>query len=137
MAGKTFKLEIVTPEQMLLQQDVSSIVVPGVEGSLGVLADHAPLMAELDAGVVQVKDAAGSTTTLAVSGGFMEVSSNTARILADTAEFANEIDIERAEAAAHRAEERIRSGKSGGTDMARAEVALKRALARLHAAHGD
>lgn len=134
MAGKTFKLEIVTPEQVILNQDSISVVVPGVEGSLGVLADHAPLMAELTAGVVYMKDADGNETTYALSGGFMEVNSNTVRILADTAEPGSAIDIERAEAALKRAEERLRASDAA-IDMTRAEAALKRALARLQAAH--
>ncbi|MHB1458987.1 MAG: F0F1 ATP synthase subunit epsilon [Armatimonadota bacterium] len=133
MAAKTFKLEIVTPEQIVLNQDSSSVVVPGSEGSLGILADHAPLMAELKAGVVYMKDADGNETTYAISGGFMEVNSNTVRILADTAEPGSEIDIERAEAALRRAEERLRA-HDAAIDMTRAEIALKRALARLQAA---
>lgn len=133
MAAKTFKLEIVTPEQIVLKSDSSSIVVPGAEGSLGILADHAPLMAELIPGVVYMKDAEGKETTYALSGGFMEVSSNSVRILADTAEPGSTIDIERAEAALKRAEERIRASDAT-IDILRAEAALKRALARLQAA---
>lgn len=134
MAGKTFKLEIVTPEQIVLKQDSASVVVPGAEGSLGILADHAPLMVELKAGVVYMKDADGNETTYALSGGFMEVNSNTVRILADTAEPGTEIDVERAEAALKRAEERLRASDAS-IDTTRAEAALKRALARLQAAH--
>ena len=134
MAGKTFKLEIVTPEQIVLKQDSASVVVPGAEGSLGILADHAPLMVELKAGVVYMKDADGNETTYALSGGFMEVNSNVVRILADTAEPGTEIDIERAEAALKRAEERLRASDAN-IDTTRAEAALKRALARLQAAH--
>lgn len=134
MAGKTFNLEIVTPEQIVLKQDSISVVVPGAEGSLGILADHAPLMVELMPGVVYMKDIDGNETTYALSGGFMEVNSNIVRILADTAEPGNTIDIERAEAALRRAEERLRASDAA-IDMTRAEAALKRALARLQAAH--
>lgn len=136
MPEKTFKLEIVTPERVVLQQDAVSIVVPGSEGSLGILANHVPLMAELTVGEIRIRDANGREEHLAISGGFMEVASNTVRILADTAEKAEEIDIHRAEEAVVRARERI-SLSDAGIDMTRAEAALKRALNRLQVARGD
>ncbi|MHB0998989.1 MAG: F0F1 ATP synthase subunit epsilon [Armatimonadota bacterium] len=135
MAEKTFKLEIVTPESIVLKQEAVSIVVPGVDGSLGILADHAPLMAELTSGVIRMRDANGDESCMAVSGGFMEVSSNTVRILADTAELACNIDLQRAEEALRRAEERLRS-VTQDVDVSRAEAALKRALARIRALRG-
>jgi F-type H+-transporting ATPase subunit epsilon len=136
MAEKTFKLEVVTPERLVLKQEAASIVVPGVEGSLGILAHHAPVMAELSLGEVRVRDKDGKTTRYAVSGGFMEVAANTVRILADTFESAEEIDVARAEAAVQRARERL-TEKSGGVDMTRAEAALRRALNRLRVARGE
>lgn len=136
MAEKTFKLEIVTPERVVLEQDAASVVVPGSEGSLGILANHAPLMAELTVGEVQIRDADGLQTRLAISGGFMEVASNTVRILADTAEKPEEIDIHRAEEAVARAKERLASADTG-IDLARAEIALKRAINRLRVARGS
>ena len=83
--AKTFKLEIVTPERNVLTLDVASVVAPGVEGYIGILADHAPLISELTLGKVTVKDESGSETLLAISGGFMEVRGNVVRILADSA----------------------------------------------------
>ena len=136
MPEKTFKVEIVTPEGVVLSQDAVSVAVPAVEGLLGVLADHAPLMAELTVGEIWIRDADGEVTRLAASGGFMEVRENTVRILADTAERAEEIDIARAEEARRRAEERLRS-RAAGIDHARAEAALKRALVRLRVAKGE
>lgn len=120
----------------MLSQEIVSLVVPGLEGSLGILANHAPFMAELTIGEVWMQDAGGSEMRLAISGGFMEVSANAVRILADTAEKAEEIDIARAEEARKRAEERLRA-REMGIDHVRAEVALKRALARLHVARGE
>ena len=135
MAEKSFKLEIVTPERIVLTQDATSVVVPGSEGSLGILANHAPLMAELTVGEVKIRDAEDREQRLAISGGFMEVASNTVRILADTAEKAEEIDIQRAEEALARARERLKAADSN-IDLIRAETALKRALTRLHVARG-
>lgn len=136
MAGRQFKLEIVTPEKVLLSQDVVSLVAPSVKGSLGILAHHAPLMTELAIGEIDVRDAAGNLTIYATSGGFMEVSENTVRILADTAENAADIDVERAREALKRAQDRIRDHKDD-TDLTRAEGSVKRALNRLHIAHAD
>lgn len=135
MAEKAFMVEIVTPERVVLKQDAVSVVVPGSEGSLGILANHAPLMAELTVGEVKIRDAEDREQRLAISGGFMEVASNTVRILADTAEKAEEIDIQRAEQALARARERL-SAAHMTIDMVRAEAALKRALTRLHVARG-
>ncbi|MCL6519695.1 MAG: F0F1 ATP synthase subunit epsilon [Armatimonadetes bacterium] len=135
MPQKTFKLEIATPERVVLQVDAVSLVVPGIEGSLGILADHAPLVAELDIGEAVVHQQDGNVMRLAVSGGFIEVRKNIVRILADSAERAEEIDVARAEAAKRRAEERLKE-RARGVDYARAEAALKRALTRLKVARG-
>ena len=136
MSDKSFKLEIVTPERLVLAQDVTSLVAPGVEGYLGVLADHAPLMCELAMGEIRLMDTDGHETHIAISGGFMEVKENTVRILADTAECADEIDVARAQEAVKRAEERLRE-RTTGIDLTRAEVALKRAINRLRVARGE
>jgi len=130
-----FRLEIVTPERIVLQQDAVSVVVPGAEGSLGILANHAPLMAELTVGELQMRDPSGNDERLAISGGFMEVADNTVRVLADTAERAGEIDVRRAEEAVARARERL-SAAEANIDLIRAEIALKRAVNRLRVAQG-
>lgn len=120
----------------MLTQDIVSLVAPGIEGSLGIMANHAPLMAELTIGEVWMQDADGKEIRLAISGGFMEVNANAVSILADTAEKAQEIDIARAEEARKRAEKRLRT-REMGIDQARAEASLKRALVRLHVARGE
>ena len=137
MPERPFKVEIVTPERvMITRDDVVSLVVPGAEGSLGILAGHAPILAELSVGVIWMRSADGAVTRLAASGGFMEVKRNVARILADTAELAEEIDIARAQEAVRRAEERLHEQKTD-IDMARAQAALNRAMNRLRVARGE
>ncbi|MFA7078652.1 MAG: F0F1 ATP synthase subunit epsilon [Syntrophomonas sp.] len=132
MAG-TFMLEIVTPEDRLLKDEIQFVVVPEINGELGVLRNHAPLIAALDIGVLRYTDPNGAIKKMAVSGGFMEVMDNEARILAETAEHGSKIDVLRAKAAKDRAEARI-AAKAAETDMNRAELALHRAIARIRAA---
>lgn len=136
MANKTYLLEVVTPEQVVVKQEVEFTSAPGSEGSLGILADHAPLVTALDIGFLEFqKD--GATEKLTVTGGFMEVADNKVTILANAAEKPGDIDISRAEAARRRAEQRIEEAKTGVSpdiDLIRAEQALKRALLRLDAA---
>ena len=128
MADKTLKLEVITPEQVALRDESTSVVVPGVDGELVIWPNHAPLLAGLKPGVVTYKTASG-TEKLVVSGGFIEISNNVISILAPAAEKSTEIDFARAEAAKKRAEERL--AKKEGIDMARAQAALARANARL------
>jgi F-type H+-transporting ATPase subunit epsilon len=120
---------------MVLSQDVTSLVAPGSEGYLGILPDHAPLMAELGLGEIKLVDTDGTDTHIATSGGFMQVQENSVRILADTAKRQEEIDIARAQEAVKRAEDRLRE-RTEGLDHVRAEIALKRAINRLRVAHG-
>ncbi|MFA7078047.1 MAG: F0F1 ATP synthase subunit epsilon, partial [Syntrophomonas sp.] len=126
-------LEIVTPEDRLLKDEVQFVVVPEINGELGVLRNHAPLIAALDIGVLRYTDPNGAIKKMAVSGGFMEVMDNEARILAETAEHGTKIDVLRAKAAKERAEARI-AAKAAETNMTRAEFALHRAIARIRAA---
>ena len=122
MADHTFLLRLVTPQRLLLEAEVSSLYVPGSEGYLGILAHHAPIITALRPGKLDVKDAGGRLTTYAVSGGFLEMSSNRATVLADAAEPATEIDRERAAASLKRAEDRLqgdqRPGGAGGAGVA-------------------
>lgn len=134
MADRTFKLEVVTPDRVVLSdKDMVSVVVPGTEGYLGILADHAPLMSSLAIGELDFRRADGSHDIMAVAGGFMEVFENTVTVLAESAELGEEIDLARAEAAVRRAEERI-SARAAEIDMDRAAIALKRAVNRLSVA---
>ncbi|MGI5911355.1 MAG: F0F1 ATP synthase subunit epsilon [Syntrophomonadaceae bacterium] len=133
MADNTFMLEIVTPEQILFRDEVQFMVAPGAEGELGFMKNHAPLVAALNIGVLRYKDVSGTFKKIALSGGFVEVIDNVARILAETAEHGGEIDVLRAKAAKERAEKRLQE-REANTNLSRAEMALKRAVARLKAA---
>ena len=127
---ESFDLTVLTPARSVLEERVESIVAPGSEGYLGVLAHHAPLITALMAGKLKVRTAAGAEQVYALSGGFLEVADNRAVILADSLEEPGAIDLERARRAADRARERL-SGGAGKWDVERAEAALKRALARI------
>lgn len=133
MADNTFMVEIVTPEQILFKNEVQFLVVPELNGELGVLKNHAPMIAALDVGVLRYTDPAGKINKIALSGGFMEVIYNEVRVLAETAEQGSEIDVLRAKAAKERAEKRLQAINEN-INHARAEMALKRAVARLKAA---
>lgn len=134
MPEKHFKLEVITPDRVVLSDaQIVSVVAPGVEGYLGVLANHAPLMTELTIGALDLRRADGTFDSMAINDGFMEVHENTVTVLTDTAELRSEIDIERAEQALKRAEERIAS-PTPDVDLDRARVALMRAINRLRVA---
>ena len=123
------KLDIVTAEGVVYSNEVDVVVAPGIEGQLGILPHHAPLMTTLQPGELRVRKS-GEEFSLAISGGFLEVRPDRVIILADAAERAEEIDIARAEEAKRRAEDRLRQ-PTPEVDMAEAETALHRALARL------
>ena len=123
------KLEIVTAERVVYSEDVSVLVAPGADGELGVLPGHAPLLTTLAPGEIKVtKD--GEESFIVVSGGFLEVLGNKVTILANTAEHADEIDEDRAEAALKRAQERAASAVSD-MDLERALASMRRSAARL------
>lgn len=127
MAGIT--LDIVTAERVVYSAEVDIVVAPGIEGELGILPHHAPLMTSLKEGELMLRKA-GEETYIAISGGFLEVRPDRVIVLADSAERSEEIDIARAEEAKRRAEERI-SHPTTGVDLSRAEAALRRSLIRL------
>src|SRR3990170_6186718 len=126
------RLEIVTAERTVYSDEVDLVVAPGIEGELGILPHHAPLLTALQPGELRIKKD-GEEESMAVTGGFLEVRRDRVIILADAAERVEEIDIERAEAARRRAEERLRT-RGEGVDVAGAEAAMKRALMRLKVA---
>jgi F-type H+-transporting ATPase subunit epsilon len=128
----TTRLSIVTAEREVFSDDVDEVVAPGVEGQLGILPHHAPLMTTLLPGELLVKKG-GEEFYLAISGGFIEVRPDRIIVLADAAERVEEIDIARAEEAKRRAEQRL-AEPMAGVDMARAEAALRRSLVRLQVA---
>jgi F-type H+-transporting ATPase subunit epsilon len=132
MADNTIDLTIVTPERAVVHEEVEELEIPGAEGYLGVLPGHAPLFSELKVGEVSYRKA-NRWTFLSVAWGFVEVLPNQVRILAETAERAQEIDVERAQRAKQRAEELITRGGED-VDYNRALVALERALIRIQVA---
>lgn len=130
--ANTFTLEVITAERLVLQKEINSLIVPGVQGYLGVYPKHAPFITELAPGVVTYT-LDGEKKKLAVSGGYLEVFRDKATILADAAELPEEIDIDRAKRAKERAERRLRQHEPG-INVVRAELAIRRALARLKTA---
>jgi F-type H+-transporting ATPase subunit epsilon len=133
MADNTFMLEVVTPENILLKEEIQFLVVPGAEGELGILKNHAPIVASLKIGVLKYKMPDETVQKIAVSGGFMEVVDNIARILAETAEHGANVDVLRAKEARERAERRL-AQRSEDINIDRARLALQRAIARIKAA---
>ena len=129
MAG--FALEIVTPEKTVYSGQVNSLQAPGSEGCFGIMAGHMPLLTSLQIGALSFAEESGGEARMAVSGGFAEVGRERVTILAETAERAEEIDVERAQSSRQRAEERLGDRQKTGVDVVRAQVALSRALNRL------
>ncbi len=129
----TFPLELVTPERLLFSEDVQSIRAPGVDGSLGVLAGHAPLLTELTTGLIKVTLTDGSEAFIATSGGFLQVNKDKVIILADTAELSEEIDVERARTAAAKARQLLEVPGSN-IDAEELRVAIERAQNRIRVA---
>lgn len=127
MAG--IKLDVVTADEMVYSDEVDMVGAPGVEGQLGILPHHAPLMTILEPGELWIRKG-GVEVCLAISGGFLEVRPDRVIVLADAAERSEEIDQARAEEAMRRAQQRIRERPSD-IDLARAEAALRRAIVRL------
>jgi F-type H+-transporting ATPase subunit epsilon len=126
----TFQLEIVTPAKLLVKDSAEEAQIPGLSGYLGILPGHAPLITELAVGVITYK-ASGSTHTLSVAWGFAEVLPDKVTILAEAAERPEEIDVQRAQEAKDRAEQRLKSNDPE-VDYTRAEDALQRADTRLN-----
>jgi F-type H+-transporting ATPase subunit epsilon len=132
-----FTLSIVTPERRYYEGQVRTLVVPGTEGYLGILSNHAPLITALQNGYIELRDADDMLQIMAVSGGFLEVSENRATILADTVEASDEIDLERAEKAIERAKKALKEFATGGgeVDLQQAREALERAQNRVRVYH--
>lgn len=112
MSQKTIKFEIVTPERIVLQEEILQITVPTTSGEITVLPDHIPLVSVLQSGVIELKLTDGSAEVISVSGGFIEVMKDKVVILADTAERARELDETRIEEARKRAEESKKNAKA-------------------------
>lgn len=127
--ASTLKLEIVTPDRKVLSEEVEYVGCPGIEGEFGILASHVPFLSALGIGNLYYKQG-GKNFYVFVAGGFAEVSDNKVTILAEVAEKASEIDLDRAQKAMARAEQRVSQAKEK-MDFARNQAALKRAIMRL------
>ena len=103
-------LEVVTPHRTVLVEDVESVTLPGIEGELGILPEHIPLLTTLDTGIMSYKSSSGKTQAIAVHWGYAQVEGNSVRVLAELAETADEIDIERAKDAEKKAKDILISG---------------------------
>lgn len=134
MLPTAIQLEVVTPERQILSEVADAVQLPGADGELGILPGHAPLMTELGIGELSFQRGQ-ETEHLAIIRGFAEVLPDRISVLAEIAESAAEIDVERAKAARERAEKRLASGSSGDIDWDRASLALQRSLIRLQVAH--
>lgn len=130
--AETFRLEITTPERLVARADVEEAQIPARNGYLGVLPGHAPLLALLRPGEISYRQD-GHTEYIAVGPGFVEVLPDRTKVLVETAEKAEEIDLARAQAAQQRAEQRVRQ-PDPDTDISRAMAALQRALVRMQVA---
>jgi F-type H+-transporting ATPase subunit epsilon len=122
-------LEIITAERQVFGEEVDMVIAPGIDGQLGILPHHAPLMTVLQPGEITIRKG-GSDDYLAVTGGFLEVLGNRVSILADAAERSDEIDEERAQEAIRRAQERI-TGQPAEMELGRAMASMRRAQMRL------
>jgi F-type H+-transporting ATPase subunit epsilon len=137
MAEK-IKLEVVTPKGPVLNEEVDIVTSPGSDGEFGVLANHAPLLSTIKVGTITYKQDS-KEEQLMVSGGFCEVSNNKITFLVESAELGKDIDADRALRAKERAEKRIAQAQSKAekVNLARAEAAMQRALARIKVSGGS
>jgi F-type H+-transporting ATPase subunit epsilon len=130
MPSDKLQFEIVTPDRLVLKEEVDELQVPGKNGYLGILPGHAPLITELMTGELSYRKDK-TTRYLSVSGGYCEVLPDQVTVLAERAEKPEEINVDRALAAKQRAEKRLAQPQNSDIDLDRAMVSLKRALIRL------
>ena len=123
-------LEIVTAERLVYSDEVDIVVAPGMEGELGILPHHAPLLTILQPGELRIHKTGQEDVYMAVTGGFLEVTGNRVIVLADAAERSEEIDEARAQEALRRAEERLER-REEGEDLQRALASIRRSRLRL------
>ncbi len=136
----TYPLEVVTPERVLLSEQVTMTIAPGSEGQLGILAHHMPLMTELAPGEVLATLADGRTTShIVISGGFLEIAAGEGRttILADSAERVDEIDITRAEADLAAARQMLADSSEGTSEQIEARRSIAHNEIRVRASRGQ
>jgi len=133
--GQQIRLEVVTPSGAKVNEDVDIVNAPGYGGDFGVLANHAPFLSTIKIGTLTYENGK-KRESLMITGGFCEVSNNKITFLVESAEFGNDIDVERAMRAKERAEKRLAQAaqQEDNFNRQRAEIALQRALARLKVA---
>jgi len=129
----TLHLEIVTPERLVYSDDVDGVQVPGSDGELGILPHHAPLIATLGSGELRIKKG-GSEESIAVIGGFLQVRPDKVVVMAESADLAAEIDLEKAQQARRDAEKAIEGASAGTPDLSAARAELQRSLLRIRVA---
>jgi F-type H+-transporting ATPase subunit epsilon len=132
MASDKIKLEVVTPERQVLKEDVDEVQVPGLNGYLGILPGHAPLITQLQIGEISYRRN-HSTSFLSIASGYCEVLPDKVTVLAEKAERGDEVDLARAQTSKSRAEKRLADVYNPEIDFARASASLQRALARISA----
>lgn len=133
MATEKLTLEVAVPQRLVVREAVNEVQVPAADGYVGILPGHAPMITELGIGVLNFK-LNGKTRYMALSGGAMEVLPDHVRVLADTAEWAEEIDVHRAQKALHQANDLLQK-HTLEIDVEEALAAVRRAQARLEAYH--
>jgi F-type H+-transporting ATPase subunit epsilon len=134
--ASTIRLELVTPERLVLSEEVDEVVLPGYEGEFGVLPGHTQYLAILNIGMLWYRKGS-AVTRVALGGGFAEVNHDRVVVMADTAERADEIDVERAQRARDRAEARLKELSMDDDTYAKAHAELERALVRMAAGGGE
>ncbi|MCH4166686.1 MAG: F0F1 ATP synthase subunit epsilon [Megasphaera sp.] len=130
--GKTIRLEVITPDAAVLNEDVNFVLVRALDGDLGILPNHAPLIASLSIWPLEYEQQ-GQRQAITIAKGFLEVSNNTITVITPAAEKPGDIDVRRAQAAKDRAEKRL-SDLNSNIDVERATLALQRALRRIDVA---
>lgn len=129
--GNKFKLDVVTPDRVFFDGETEMVILKTTEGDIGILYDHEPLVAPLRIGSMRVRMEDQTFKWAACSAGFLTVSDDKVTVVVDSAEWVEEIDMERALEAKRRAETRIQEGPEKGTDLIRARAALERAINRI------
>lgn len=129
--GNKFKLEVVTPDCTFFDGETDMVILRTTEGDIGILYDHEPLVAPLRIGSMRVRQDDKSFMWAACAAGFLTVNEDKVTVVIDSAEWVEEIDMERALEAKARAENRIQSGPDTGIDIVRAKIALERAINRI------
>jgi F-type H+-transporting ATPase subunit epsilon len=134
MAGN-IRLEVVTPEKIVVSEEAQIVASPGSEGEFGVLSGHTPFLSSLKTGIIRYTDASGKEHFVFVSGGFAEALPDKVTVLAESAEVSTDIDVNRAKEALARAEKRLAEERTReDIDFVRARAALERATVRIRVA---